>query len=60
MSVTGSSNMTSLATASPLAALSGLDDPVATSSPAGMNRNHTVLRRQRDDDGNEYNAIHNN
>ncbi|CAB4021042.1 RNA-binding 5-like, partial [Paramuricea clavata] len=38
MSVTGSSNITSLATASPLAALSELDDPVATSAPpAGMN-----------------------
>ena len=37
MSVTGSSNITSLATASPLAALAELDDPDATSAPAGMN-----------------------
>ena len=37
MSVAASSNITTLATASPLAALSELDDPVTTSAPAGMN-----------------------
>ena len=35
MTMTGSTAMTSLATASPLAALSELDDPAVTSAPAG-------------------------
>ena len=44
MSVTGSTNIASLATTSPLAALSELDDPTAISAPPGMCRDQQVKK----------------
>ena len=40
MSLTGTANVTALATTSPLAALSELDDPAAISAPSGMSRHN--------------------